>query len=149
MHSFTVTTTIAAPPERIWSIICDIEGSPKVVKEIERIHMLTDPPFRVGTRWQETRKTPIGHATAELEVVDLTPPTGYAVRSTLHANEFLCRFNISPQNAGATRLDLHMEMRPLNITGQFFAFFSPLIVGAMKSAMQQDLNHIKHAAEAH
>ncbi len=147
MPTFTLTTTINAAPNTVWDIIADIENSPKVAPEIVRIEMLTPPPFRVGTKWRETRRMNNREAAVVLEVSEVTPGRSYTATSTLMGVEFTSQFTITRERE-ATRLDLHTTSRPITLGGRLFSLLSPLFTPAMKKSMQSDLEAIKRAAES-
>ena len=56
MRDVEVRRHVAAPVERVWALATDLEGSPRVVRGIEAVEVLTPGPFGVGTRWRETRR---------------------------------------------------------------------------------------------
>jgi carbon monoxide dehydrogenase subunit G len=147
MPTFTLTRAIQASQQIVWNIITDIEGSPAVTPAITRIQMLTEGLFRVGSRWNETRKMGSREATVALEVTECTPPRSYTVRSTLMGMEFLSQFQVVPQG-GDTRLDLVVTSRPVNLGGRVVNLLSPLMAGAMRKDIQRDMDAIKRTAEA-
>jgi carbon monoxide dehydrogenase subunit G len=48
----TVERRIAAPADRVWKALTDIEAAPQTISGIDRIEMLSEGPFGVGTRWR-------------------------------------------------------------------------------------------------
>ncbi|MFP4235572.1 MAG: SRPBCC family protein, partial [Nitriliruptoraceae bacterium] len=47
---------VAAPAERVWEVVTDIEGSAAVLSAVDAIERLDDGVgFGEGTRWRETR----------------------------------------------------------------------------------------------
>lgn len=147
MPNFTLTTTINASLDTVWSIITDIENSPSVAPEITHIEMLTPPPFRVGTKWRETRRMNNREAVAVLEITEVAPARSYTARSNLMGLEFDTQFVLTRER-DTTRLDLHTTSRPITFGGRVFSLLSPLFTPAMKKAMQSDLDAIKRAADA-
>ena len=46
---------IAAPIERVWAAATDVAGAPERISGVQRAELLAEGPFRVGSRWRETR----------------------------------------------------------------------------------------------
>lgn len=57
---------LSADPARVWAVLTDLDHAADVFSDVSRVEKLTDGPFRIGTRWRETR----GSATRELTVTD-------------------------------------------------------------------------------
>jgi hypothetical protein len=73
---------IAAPVERVWAAATDVAGACDRMSGVERIELLTDGPFRVGTRWRETRVALDRTATEEMLVVECEVPRCFVLEVT-------------------------------------------------------------------
>ena len=60
MATVTVSNEIAAPIDRLFQVLMDIEHGPAHVSGIKKLDMMTPGPIHVGTRWLETQR---GHGT--------------------------------------------------------------------------------------
>lgn len=71
---------IDAPIERAWAVLVDIPLQLEWMREMKEIRLTTPGPTHVGTRGEATvRIFGIG-VTDPVEVVELEPPTRYAIR---------------------------------------------------------------------
>ena len=50
MRQFTTTIDIAAPPDRVWDVMSDIDRWHEWTPSVTRVTRLRDEPFAVGTR---------------------------------------------------------------------------------------------------
>ena len=55
MATVKVSSQIAAPVERVFQILIDIEHGPTHVSGIKKTERLTPGGFSLGARWRETR----------------------------------------------------------------------------------------------
>ena len=96
---------IAAPPERVFAAMADLESFGTWMPGFVRIERLTPPPTGVGTRFRETRKM-MGHeATEEFEVTAFEPPLVFGLfcdgkKGSSKSGEFRFRYTLAPGGPG-------------------------------------------------
>lgn len=72
-HEVTLSRRIAAPPETVWEVLTDLEQSVRRLSQVTELHVMTDGPYAVGTRWRETRRMMGASDTQEMVVVENDP----------------------------------------------------------------------------
>ncbi|MFI6673760.1 SRPBCC family protein [Kribbella sp. NPDC050470] len=70
--------TIAAPPERVWAVVVDVERWPERIPTVETVERLDDGPLTVGAR---TRLAQPRLPTAVWTVTELTDGSSYTWES--------------------------------------------------------------------
>ena len=72
------TVTIAAPPERVWAVVADVERWPERIPTVDAVERLDAGPLAVGSR---TRLQQPRLATAVWTVTDLTDGSSFTWES--------------------------------------------------------------------
>lgn len=99
-HSITVSGTIAAPRERVWEVLTDLDNATTLIPSITSVERLTDGPYATGTRWRETR-TMLGRAeTHELEVAEAVQPERTVVTALTDGVLYTTTMRLDPDPAG-------------------------------------------------
>lgn len=147
MKPVTVRVDIAAPADRVWSLVSDIERGHKAIPAIKRIEFLSDRRTGLGTRWRETRIMFGRDATEDLEITGWLPPHEYTVSATSHGCEYRSVLRVAPSGAGST-LEFEFSARPFTLSARIMGgIMLPLMRKAMVKALANDLAGIKSAAE--
>lgn len=107
-----VETHVDAPPERVWTLVSDVEQMPTMSTELQRVEWL-DEPGAVGSRFVGYNKHPaIGEWSAPAQVVECEAPRVFAWAVGDPADPAaIWRFTLEPDGAG-TRLRQWMQMGP-------------------------------------
>jgi carbon monoxide dehydrogenase subunit G len=147
MTSMKVERDVAASPERVWSIISDLDRSAKVISAIESIERLDGGSgFGVGTKWRETRIMFGREATETMEVSAVDEGRSYTVESPSRGVHYPTIMAVEPAGDGS-RLSMTFEGEATSVGGRLMAVFGRLMEGSTRKALAQDLDDIAAAAE--
>lgn len=72
-HEVTLSRRISAPPSAVWEVLTDLDHAQRRLSQVTALHVITDGPYAVGTRWRETRRMMGASDTQELVVVENDP----------------------------------------------------------------------------
>lgn len=148
MRDVEVRRHVAAPVERVWALATDLEGSPRVVRGIEAVEVLTPGPFGVGTRWRETRRMFGRSATEEMTVTEVEPQRCYATEASGPGVTYVSTLAFAPAPDGGTDVTATFGGRPTTTVGRVLAALTGALGRrAIGRALAQDLEDIATAAE--
>ncbi|MFF6778364.1 SRPBCC family protein [Streptomyces sp. NPDC012637] len=156
----TATTTVvverrvAASPGRVWESITDLRNMPRVLSGVEKVEVLTEGGFAVGTRWRETRRMMGKSATEEMTVTVCEPTERYVTVADSHGMHYVSEITLAPEgpaaSATATTLRMTFSARPAHdrAPGLFTRLISRLGSRAVAKALGKDLDEIARAIES-
>jgi len=146
----TVERRIAAPAGRVWEALTDIEGSPRVISGVERVEVLSEGPFGVGTRWRETRRMFGKEATEEMYVTACEPPDRYVVAADSRGVHYISEFVLTPEgdDATAVRLAFGSKVEKAGFAKLMAKLFGGIGSKAVAKAIAKDLEDIATAVES-
>jgi carbon monoxide dehydrogenase subunit G len=149
MSQLSLTKHIAAPPERVWSILTDLDDSPRTISAITSVERLSaDQGLQVGTRWRETRTMFGKEATEVMEVTAVDPGSSYVVEAESGNVHYRSRLSVEPSGEGSVlTMTFHGEPRGA-LTKFVAATVGKLMQGATRKALAKDLDDIARAAES-
>lgn len=146
--AFDTVLVIAAPRERVFSTLTDIDGWPTWMKGLVRVEKLTDGPVGVGTEWRETRKMMGKEGSEVFDITGFDPPRSLSLHvdgakgATKKGHYcFDYRFEEAP---GGTRVVMHGE---IDIPGFMAKVMGKLFIGIFKKACDRDLVALKEHLE--
>lgn len=147
MPEVVVRRVVAAPRGRLWDLATDLEGAPAVLRQVDRVEVLTRGPFGVGTRWRETR-TVLGRSeTEEMTVTAVRPGTSYTVEAESRGTRYRSVFRFTDLDGGATEVTLRFGATPSGVaTRVLSALTAPLARVAVARALRGDLDDLAAAA---
>lgn len=146
MPGFRIERVIAAPPERVFTVLTDLGNLPTVVKGIESIEIVEGDGVAVGTRFRETRRMFGREATEEMEVLALEPPSLFILGCENHGCRYHTEHRLTPVETG-TRLEIEFEATPLTTISKILAFLTRPLLKACRKEVEKDLADIQVACE--
>ncbi|MEM1417649.1 MAG: SRPBCC family protein [Myxococcota bacterium] len=111
MTRVSVRQDIAAPAERVFGRIADVERLPERDADVLAVELLGDVREGVGLRFRERRKNGKGELVSELEVTEYAPPERIRFVTENHGTVWDTVFRVTPRGAGC-ELAVTMEARP-------------------------------------
>lgn len=91
---------IPATPERIFSVLSDVENAKGWMPAIQKVERLDDRSFGVGTSWRETRLAGKRSMESTIRVVACEPGSKLALRVESDAMEGDLVFSLKPTGPG-------------------------------------------------
>lgn len=148
MISVTVQRPVAAPVERVWSVVTDTSRWADVMSAIERVEVLEGPEFRVGTRWRETRTMMGREATEEMRVTAVDAPRGYTVEADSRGAHYVSTFTLTPTGPASTDVAITFAGHPSGAAMRLLASLTaPLARRQAAKALAADLDDLAAAVE--
>jgi ribosome-associated toxin RatA of RatAB toxin-antitoxin module len=147
MPSASCSTTIQAPPRRVFEVFSDLAHAAGRVKAIKAIELLTPGPMRVGARFRETRVMFGKQATEEMEVVEFEPERAYAVACESCGAYYHSRFTFTPSGAG-TRVDMTIRSEARSLLAKLMTPLAGMMMKQCAKAFEADANDLKQVCEA-
>ena len=98
--TFTRSATIAASPERVFSVLTDPGSARQWMPAIQRIDNVSPGPFRLETSWQETRKAGNRTMQSTISVSSFEPPSKIGLHVEAKAMKGDLSFRLAPKSGG-------------------------------------------------
>ncbi|MFB7867772.1 SRPBCC family protein [Streptomyces sp. NPDC056069] len=152
--SVVVERRVNASPGRVWESITDLRDMPRVLSGVEKVEVLTEGGFAVGTRWRETRRMMGREATEEMTVTVCEPPERYVTVADSHGMHYVSEITLVPDgpavSATATTLRMTFTARPSHdrAPGLVARLIGRFGARAVARALGKDLDEIARAVES-
>jgi uncharacterized protein YndB with AHSA1/START domain len=148
MSAAHVHRRINAPIDRVWRAATDVAGAAGRLRGVESIEHLTDGPFRVGTRWRETRLVGGQRSTEEMHVVETTPPRLFVLDVSSGGATARSTTTLTAAGPAATEVEISLETRPPSAVGRVVGvFFGVLAARAVLATLNRDLDDLARWCE--
>ena len=142
-----VERDVAAPAERVWELITDLDRAAEVVSAIKALERLDDgSEFGVGTRWTETRKMFGRSSTEEMKVTSIDAGRSYTVETDATGAHYTSVMAVEPKGEGSI-ISMSLEGEATNAVWKIAAVFGKLFEGSTRKALLRDLDEIAAEAE--
>ena len=142
-----VIRRIAAPRDRVWEVLTDVDRSPEVISAIQSVERVRGEGFDVGTRWRETRTMMGREATEEMEVTAVEPGERYVVETDGTGAHYRSEF-VLEGDGGGTEVTMTFASEPSGALARILdATVGRLLAGATRRALAADLEDVAHASE--
>jgi uncharacterized protein YndB with AHSA1/START domain len=145
MGQITTSRTIAAPPERVFAAIADIESFVEINPNITKVEFHSEQRSGVGTRFRETRLMRAKEASSVLEVTEYVPHEHVRILSDEGGAVWDTVMSIAPHGEGGSELTMRMEDRPHTLGARLVV---PMIRGMIAKAVAEDMDRVKVWCEA-
>jgi uncharacterized membrane protein len=133
------TVTIAAPPERVWAVVVDVERWPERIPTVEAVERLDAGPLVVGSR---TRLQQPRLPTAVWTVTELTAGRSYTWESSSPGVTVTASHVVEPHPAGS-RLTLSVT-----VSGPISGIGWLMTRSLTRRYVGTEADSVKYAAEA-
>jgi carbon monoxide dehydrogenase subunit G len=138
---FTVRKEIAASPDRVFTVLKDLDSAKQWMPNLVGIEKLSPGKFGVGTKWRETRRLFGGDASELFEVTGCEPARSLELyvdgtQGSSKRGHYRFRYLLEP-SGGKTTLTLAAEIGGM---GFFLELLGRLMVGTFKKNIVSDLD---------
>lgn len=144
MSRTEIQRTIAAPADKVFAAVANVEHFSRAVENIERVEFVSDTRTGVGTRFRETRLMRGREATVELEITEFAAPERVRFLSEAGGVKWDTVFTVAAAEGGNARLTMVMEATPLTLPARLMV---PLMKGMVRKAIAADMDAVKAYCE--
>src|SRR5688500_13226555 len=103
-HRIYLERLVQARVERVWEVLTDVAHADQTLSGVERVELITEGPYRVGTGWRETRRMFGKQATEQMEVTVAEAPARTVIEADSSGVHYVTEFTLTPSSTEATRL---------------------------------------------
>ena len=149
-HRIELQRTVQAPVERVWDVLTDVAHADQILSGVTKVEPITEEPYRVGTRWRETRRMFGRDATEQVHVTVAEPPTRTVVEADSGGVHYVTEFTLARSAGDATRLAMSftaVQAHANPVQKALWRLFGRLGAKATEKVMAKDLKDIAAGAE--
>jgi hypothetical protein len=146
MATATVSTEMNAPVAQVFALFTDIEHGAEHVTGIKDIKVLLPGPFRLGTRWLETREVLGRLDDAEMEVTSFEKNVHYTVTHHKAGIRIGTIFTFDPIG-DRTKVSIEFDLKPHGLPPGLLSPLEWAIAGKVKHMLNDDLDDLKSSIE--
>ena len=137
----SITVAIAAPPERVWEVLSDVEYWSEWTSTVTWVRRLDQGPLRTGSRAKIRQPRVPG---TEYVVTELDPGRSFTWVATGPGVLTTARHDVEPLPGGGTRVRLSVSQTGLlgSVMGRFYS-------GLTDRYLPNEANGLKARCETH
>lgn len=144
MISVTANVVIDRPADEVFAYLSNFEHNPSWQQGMRAARFTTDPPLRVGSRYEQEARF-MGRAVRSTFVVEaLEPGSSITIRSVAGTFPITVTRSVSPHPDGGTAVSAHVRGEP----GRRFAIAGPLLRRLVERSVRGDYARLKRVLEA-
>src|SRR6188472_2976076 len=95
MANFQTSVRIMRPLHELFAYVADPIEFPHWNSAVQAVHSTSTHPGEVGSTFLMRRHLPTGPAENTLEILERTPPTAFAIRTTSGPTPFVYRYRLT------------------------------------------------------
>ena len=143
MIEIEANTIVRKSPEEVMSFVSDFENAPKWQTGVVRSELVTPPPVRAGSRFEEDVKVALWKMRATCEVTKYDAPRLIAFHTTSTGPiEYGGEFRFEPVHDG-TRVVVRGQVRLKGL----WKLIQPLFAADIRKETQAEMNTLKRVLE--
>ncbi|WP_122262619.1 SRPBCC family protein [Ornithinimicrobium cerasi] len=151
-HRVELSRRIQAPPAAVWEVLTDLDRAQERLSQVTHLHVITDGPYALGTRWRETRRMMGASDTQEMTVVENDPLRSTTTEAVDGGTRYRTTLLLEPlEEAGATLLSVRFSADvadPNRLQRLALRVVGPLGLKLTEKSLRTELDDIAAAAEA-
>ena len=136
-------TAIRQPPDEVFATLADFEANPRWQKGMKTCRFVTEPPLRVGSRYEQEASF-LGRKILSLfEVVELEPGRSITITTIESSFPITVTRTVEPDGEGGSRVRAEVTG---DATG-FFRIARPLLARMVQRSVDRDYRVLKETLE--
>ncbi len=143
MTRITISRTIHAPIERVFTTVADIRQFSQAIPHVAAFEFLSDVTSGVGTRFRETRRMKGKETTTELEVTEYIENSRVRMVADSHGTVWDTTFTVTFADGNRT-LTLTMDAKAHALLPKLI---NPLVQGMFKKNIARDMDFVTSFCE--
>lgn len=143
MISVTANVIVDRPADEVFDYLSNFEHNPTWQRGMRAARFTTDPPLRVGSRYDQEARF-LGRPVRSTFVVEaLEPGSSITICSVAGTFPITVTRSVSPRADGTTDVSAHVRGDP----GRRFAFAGPLLRWLVERSVRSDYARLKRILE--
>jgi carbon monoxide dehydrogenase subunit G len=149
-HRIELERLVQAPVERVWNVLTDVARGDQTLSGVKHVELITEGPYRVGTRWRETRRMFGKETTVQMQATVVEAPTRTVIEADSSGVHYATEFALTASAVDATRLAMSftaVQAQATPLHKALWRLFGRLGAKATEKVIAKDLEDIAVRAE--